>query len=128
MERVQGISINMVVLAAFILLVFLIPSSIFLKKTDFQEEFKSYCDRYPDDSYRCVCDSKENEMIFNHTHNGECTKARKKTIADLNCTELKDYFENRRRCEGVPPWRVCNYPKTEERSNVLYHIVRKDCT
>lgn len=54
-----------------------------------------------------------------------CTKAHKKTIADLNCTELKDYFENGRQCEGVPPWRVCKYPPIDDKVDILYQIVVK---
>ena len=54
-----------------------------------------------------------------------CDKSRKNTINDLNCIELRDYFENGRRCEGVWPHRVCSYPKTDDRADVLYQIMQK---
>ena len=56
---------------------------------------------------------------------------RKKTVADLNCSELMDYFENGPQCHKfIPPLFVwdCKYPKphTNKRS-ILYLMIKKGC-
>lgn len=74
------------------------------------------------------------DVDFREENIKTCQKAHRKTIADLSCTELRDYFEHGRECTGVPPHRVCNYPNAEVklsirwRENILYHMMLKNCT
>jgi hypothetical protein len=48
-------------------------------------------------------------------------------VDSLNCTDLKDYFENGRNCSGVSPHQFCRYPKTISQS-ILYMMILKNCT
>ena len=137
----------MVVIAALLLLVLVILSvvSVF-KMSGYEWRPKEYCDLHTDDSDRCMCFERHGifdefeEMSKTNKYAGwdDCfvSECRKKTIADLSCDELRDYFENGRRCEGVWPYRVCKYPKIDYGASItdspdhhlLYQMVLKECT
>ena len=155
----QRLRLNVVIIAALILMAMTIIIILFFKETtkSLVEEPKEYCDHHPDNTDRCVCEDRMFESENTRYHwqvcqdmiqyvEGEdcdmfleistCNKSRKKTIADLNCTKLRDYFENGRQCEGVWPHRVCRYPhiKTEpliidsSEHDLLYQMMLKGCT
>ena len=141
----QNLRLDVIIIAALLLLLIVICIVLFITKWPANKQ-NSYCDRHPDDTDRCVCDDRlfesENQRyhwqvcqdMIQYVEDQDCEmfleistciKARKKTISDLNCTELKEYFENGRACEGVWPHRVCRYPKTTDRADVLYQVMLK---
>ena len=130
----QSLRLDIVVIAVLILMATTIVIILFFKETakSLAEEPKEYCDIHPDDNDWCVCEDMiqyvEGEDCEMFLEMSTCNKSRKKTIADLNCTELRDYFENGRGCEGVWPHQVCGYPKSDDRADVLYQMMLKDCT
>jgi len=141
MIKDQSLRLDVVIIAVLILMATTIIIILFFRETtkSLAEEPKGYCARHPDDADQCVCEDRMFESENTRYHwrvcedmsqyvEGEdcnifldistCNKSRKKTIADLNCTELRDYFENGRQCEGVWPHRVCRYPHIKNNPSI----------
>ena len=142
----QSLRLDVVIIAALILMAMTIIIILFFKETTkaLAEGPIEYCDIHPDDTDRCVCEDRlfESENTRYHWQDCDmfleistCNKSRKKTISDLNCTELRDYFENGRQCEGVWPHRVCKYPAIKDgpsitdspEHNILYQMILRNC-
>ena len=155
----QSVRLDIVVIAVLILMAATIIVILSFKETtkSLAEESNEYCDLHPEDTDRCVCEDRKFESENTRYHwqvcedmiqyvEGEdcdifveistCNKSRKKTINDLNCTELQDYFENGRGCVGVWPHRVCRYPHVKYGSSItdspehdlLYQMIINGCT
>jgi hypothetical protein len=70
-----------------------------------QENWTEQC------SGKCVC---EDAIRLSYL----CTSAREKTVSDLSCAQLFDYYENEKYSD--------KYPDTTE-GQLLYQMIRKDC-
>jgi len=152
----QSLRLDVVIIAALVLMAMTIIIILFFKEStkSLAEGSKEYCDIHPDDTDRCMCEDRlfesENQRyhwqvcqdMIQYVEDQDCDifyeistciKARKKTISDLNCTELRDYFENGRQCEGLSPFMVCKYPQSYEGSSgaskphLLYHMILRNC-
>jgi hypothetical protein len=143
-EKAEKISWKTIIISTIVVVVLVVLVILFYR---LDGRLKPYCERHPDDTEKCLCDSRIFELDYeNHwlacqemkqyAENTDCdiflkfstcTHFREKTISDLNCTELFDYYEHGRQCE----WSKCKYPdinsNRRHESYLVFWMMRQDC-
>lgn len=74
MNKAQGLSLNVVIIAALVLLALIITVALLMKKFGFVDQ-QSYCDEHPDDSNSCIRYGCTESISGNYICKRNCTNS-----------------------------------------------------